>query len=478
MQIGIGGSINSARIFAEYLPRSEQRFQPSCLDTLAPRTLRRFFSSLDPRKVAFLIASKGGTTAEVLILLKLVEELLYPGSFKSLRQRLFILSDRGSPIDPRIEVSPHLPGPIELLLPSRELLDPDHFLETPADTGGRFSAFHALGLALYLLCGGDSDPIVEAVVKTDDQIEKGELPFPFLPVLEEILKDHPFLFWELSFPRSLFSLSLWVEQLLGESLGKEGKGVIPVPPQVSVRRSFPWFSLFYRTRRKSLLGNPYGFSSLRVVSDLESCAGEMRRFMHAVIRLGATMGVNPADQPDVESAKRFTRKYLEQRMMDPDFTETLMKKEERFFIVSKSEDLSDTLSGRDFLYLAVLSYLEETPKVAETLERWGKSLGIPFLLQTGPRYLHSLGQLFKGGPKPAFFLLLTESLEEDLFFKSFPRKPLALAEFLFLQAYGDASALREAGQRVLHVHFPTGWRKGLSPFLTTLASCKDPLFRL
>lgn len=472
IQIGIGGSINSARLFAGYLPQKGRRFKPLCLDILSPGKLRRILSSLNPKKTAFLVASKSGTTVEVLFLLRLIEDLLYPGSSFILRQRLFILTDRGSPLDPgNVSPSRNFPGSLIPLLPSQQILDPDHLLVTPGDTGGRFSAFHALGLCLFILCGGDPTPVEEGVALADDQFRKGEPLLPFFPRLEQFSRDHPFFFWELHLSRPLFPFSLWIEQLIAESLGKQGKGIIPLLiPQIGARSAltFP-HSYLYQIRGKRLREREAGFSAVRTLSDLKSCAEEMRRFMIAVTRLAVAMGVNPFDQPDVESAKVWTRKYLEERIMNGSHIESLIRHSEgSFFVVSKTGDFRNSLSKKRILYLAVLSYLEESEILQKILKDWGRTLGIPFLLQSGPRYLHSSGQLFKGGPKPAGFLVLTESYKKDLSLKCFQGDPLSMGEFIFLQACGDASALKEADQEVLHVHFPQGWRRGLSSLLSSI----------
>lgn len=477
IQIGMGGSIGAARLFSSFLPRKRRRFAPICLDTLHPRALEKLAEQYPPRTTAYLVASKSGKTLEVLILLTWLKERVFSGDHKALKERLFILTDPGSPLAFN-EVSGE--GLRAFYFPRTT---PEEFrlriFYTPAPVGGRYSAFTSLGLTLYALSGGDVPPLIHSVRSALESFQQQGKPFPFFGTLERMAETSPSFFWAFYLPRRLDPFGLWVEQLLAESLGKKGRGVIPVllPEGKGFwKRSprLPVFSLRYELKGTSRSRTSRAHRTLGTVSEV-SC--EIFRYFMTTILLAQTLGVDPFDQPDVEATKAQLHKLLTPLQKgDPPSPLPGLRGEEDKLQVLDPLPLARRAHSSPPLYVAILAYLEESPSLARSLRALEEIFPFPVLLQYGPRYLHSTGQLFKGGPRRALFFLLTETPSLDPHLQlPFLKGRISLATFLYLQARADYQALKAARQRVVHVHFPSGWRKGWEPFLELCRNCQIQL---
>jgi hypothetical protein len=232
----------------------------------------------------------------------------------------------------------------------------------------------------------------------------------------------------LKLPAPVAALAHWIEQLVAESSGKNGRGVVPV------------------------VDDPVGavLPDMQVVTDVSAdpldLGAEFLRWEFATWELCERLGVNAFDQPDVDDAKRLAREELERtggRGVGAQHAAPL-------------PTLSpDALRGsaRPGDYLAILAYLPPVPEVTSRLQalraEWGRVLRCATTLGFGPRYLHSTGQLHKGGPNTGLFLVITADDAEDL---EIPEQGRTFGELKRAQARGDVRALLARGRRVAHVH--------------------------
>ncbi len=229
-------------------------------------------------------------------------------------------------------------------------------------------------------------------------------------------------------PAVLARFADWVEQLVAESTGKGGRGVIPV---VDDPVTAPY---------------PDGEIVTDFSADPLTLGAAFVAWEYATWELCVRLGVNAFDQPDVEEAKALARAELahgdagpvgaQHAAPLPTLTPEVLRR-----------------SARPGDYLAILAYLPPTPDVTARLQTvraaWGRALGCVTTLGFGPRYLHSTGQLHKGGPNTGLFLVITTDDAEDA---EIPDSGFTFGRLKRAQARGDIRALLARGRRVAHVH--------------------------
>ncbi|HEX9611836.1 MAG TPA: hypothetical protein VF978_08085 [Gemmatimonadales bacterium] len=286
----------------------------------------------------------------------------------------------------------------------------------PADVGGRFAALTVVGMLPAALGGIDGATLLQRALALDPAA--GRQLGAHLAAAARAGRDKLVL----RPPPSIAALAPWLEQLVAESSGKDGKGVVPVLDD----------------GRGSALDREIVAEFLRDPLDL---GAEFLRWMHGVSELCAQLGVNPFNQPDVEEAKALARAELA-RGATGEAPVTLSPMELR-------------QAARPGDYLAVLAYLPPLPPVATALGRvraaWERATGLATTLGFGPQYLHSTGQLHKGGPNTGLFLMITAQDPEDL---EIPGRDVTFGRLKHAQALGDVRALLARGRRVAHVHLP------------------------
>jgi hypothetical protein len=245
-------------------------------------------------------------------------------------------------------------------------------------------------------------------------------------------------------PNELASFGDWVEQLLAESTGKQGKGIVPIVGEPAAPpSSYGADRLFVAIGDHSDLAGleAAGHAVVRLPYEGKQRLGaEFFRWEFATAVAGHMLGINPFDQPDVQSAKDATSRILEPGTTQPAQTPAL------------NQVLSTVRPGD---YIAVLAYLPrsyaiETPLQALRLDLRERHL-VATSLGFGPRYLHSTGQLHKGGANNGVFVLLTGDAKEDA---EIPGRPFSFGRLHRAQALGDLQSLLSMGRRVAHVHLP------------------------
>jgi len=258
---------------------------------------------------------------------------------------------------------------------------------------------------------------------------------------------------------SIGSLGLWVEQMLAESLGKDGKGIIPVageplmaPACYGDDRLFVYLRLEGDDNSATDTAMEQIKSSRQPVVNLElreryDLGAEFFRWEFATAVAGAILGIHPFDQPDVQAAKDLTVRVLQEYRVSGCLP-----------AVTTSHSFADLLAeARQGDYLAIMAYVLQTPEVDQALTELRRKLTkqhrIVTTLGYGPRLLHSTGQLHKGGPNTGLFLQLTADHEKDL---PIPGEPYTFGVLADAQALGDLQTLQSLGRRVVRIHLDSG----------------------
>jgi hypothetical protein len=379
---------------------------------LAPAVLARSFrtagldvlDSTDPAAVAsaeqahplertlFLIVSKSGSTVETMAAYHYFAARARPAQFVA-------VTDPGSPLE-RL---------------ARERSFRAQFPH-PADVGGRYAALTVVGMLPAALAGIDGAVLLERAAGIDVAAarEFGRSLADAAAAGRNKLSLRP--------PPPVASLAQWIEQLVAESTGKDGTGVVP------------------------LVGDGVGDGAdVQAVRDFSpdslDLGREFLRWEYATWELCRRLGVNAFDQPDVEAAKALARAEL---AAPPDAARELPR-------TMTPGELRRAARPGD--YLAILAYLPPREELAAALARvrlaWGKAMGVVATVGFGPRYLHSTGQLHKGGPDTGLFLVVTADPAHDL---EIPTMGTTFGRLERSQAIGDIRALLARGRRVCHVH--------------------------
>ena len=310
------------------------------------------------------------------------------------------------------------------------------------DVGGRFSALTPFGLLPAALLGMDLDVHLAAAREMLAQARVVEPNTNAPAMLGAVMAAGARVGRDkltLLLPDEIASFGSWIEQLVAESTGKHGVGVVPMLGET------PANATFGEDRVVVALGDHLEIDELLAMgvpvvqlswSGPAQLAGEVVRWEFATAVAGALLGINPFDQPNVQAAKSATARVLDNDEELPPTTDPVT--------------VLDTLEPGDLLGLLAFvqpdSADEERVQAAANALR--KRYGVPVTVGIGPRYLHSTGQLHKGGSDRVAFLLVVGDDRQDA---DIPGRPYSFGRLKRAQAAGDLAALRAAGRRVAHV---------------------------
>jgi len=433
---GMGGSSLAPEVLWRTFGATPGHPALHVLDSTDPRAVRQVEPSGDLAKTLFIISSKSGTTQES------------DSFFRYFWDRT---GRRGSQF-----VAITDPGtPLETLAAER------HFrraFSNPPDIGGRYSALSFFGLVPAALIGVNVETLLHRAHRM------AEACAAFVPALENPAARLGAVLGEGALAgrnKATFVLSpgiasfgLWVEQLIAESTGKEGKGILPVageplgPPEVyGDDRLFVAMTLAgeadaeIESRLAALekAGHPVVHLKL---DDRYDVGQEFFRWEFATAVAGAVLRINAFDQPNVAESKANTKAVLGKGSTPSP--------------AASAEELERFLAGiRPGDYLAIMAYLPPTPENDRRLGairlRLRDRLKVATTLGYGPRFLHSTGQLHKGGPPVGHFLQITEPLKVDL---PIPGEPFTFGRLEAAQAEGDLVALRARGRPAIRIDDP------------------------
>lgn len=436
--LGMGGSSLAAEVLAATFPSPPGAPALTVLDTTDPGTVRATTARVKLRETLFLVSSKSGTTAEMLALYRHFREqarheLPQPGA------HFVAITDPGTPLE-RLAVE----GGFRRT-----------FLNAP-DIGGRFSALSYFGLVPGALIGADVAALLDRA-RAMAAACGADVPVPENAALR---LGAALAGWAragrdkvtLVVSRPLRALGAWLEQLLTESTGKDGRGLVVVndePPGAAAAygadRFFVGITLgddvevTAALRPLAAAGHPV--FTLRLADTLDLGA-EFFRWELATAAAGVLLDVNPFDEPNVAQAKAATQAALASFLDRGRLPE---------WPVDSLDDVARVLEeARPGDYLALLAYVTPTPDTTAALQALRALLRDRTRLATtlgyGPRYLHSTGQLHKGGPPTPILLLLTAEAAEDV---PIPGERYGFGTLEMAQALGDLATLRAAQRRAL-----------------------------
>jgi transaldolase/glucose-6-phosphate isomerase len=465
--MGMGGSSLAPDVLNRTFGTAPDYLQLRVLDSTDPAAVAAVVDDLDPLETLWIVSSKSGTTTEPMAFLAdawdRVRRALhergsdqYPGEF------FVAITDPGR----SVEAIPHHDGLREVFL-------------NPPDIGGRYAALTYVGLVPASLIGLDLDPLLEAAIAMLDacrESEPAENPGLRLGLaLGALARAGHDKMTFLSDP-ALVSFEAWAEQLVAESTGKHGVGIVPVDlePARSAAAYGPdrAFVVLTQADGDDPASSTTGGGTLSgLAADLEAAghpvirielddpidlAGEFVRWEVATAIAGAVLGIDPFDQPNVEEAKERTRRLLAEAGRAGDAATTLDRGTLR---VSDAGDEALAMAIRTVVgdrrapeSLAIQAFIAPSPEVDDAIARVRAALGATGCAITagyGPRFLHSTGQLHKGGPPNGTFLQLTADHPAD---RPIPGWPYTFGRLIDAQARGDREALRAHDRPVAHVH--------------------------
>lgn len=456
--LGMGGSSLCAEVLRRSAGVAPGHLDVQVLDTTVPAAVR----SADRlrEKTLFVVASKSGGTIEVDALYRYFRAGVSPDHF-------IAVTDPDTPLE-------HLAR--------REGFR--GVLLNPPDIGGRFSALSLFGLLPAALLGMDLDAFLESAHTmrvlcgpdaTCDQ-NPGVYLGAFLGEAERARRDKLTLLLD----PELASLGTWIEQLVAESTGKAGAGILPVSGEAIAPADLYGEDRLFVHVGKSLpaalgelidAGQPV--MSLRCASAAE-LAGQFFLWEMATAVAGAVLQVNPFDEPNVTEAKNLTRERLSHFSAHQKLPEDPALCADDGVVAYGDSGLHARYRHPDEVvaahvarvrpgdYVSVLAYLPPTSAVDAALARLRAALGAGGRVATtvgyGPRYLHSTGQLHKGGPNTGLFVILTADDPVPL---AIPGQPHDFETLAMAQATGDFDALSRHGRRVLRLHLTSGVSAGL-----------------
>ena len=442
--LGMGGSSLASEVVREIIGRTDGYPVLHVLDSTDPGQIRSVERAIDFPRTLFLVESKSGTTLEVNILTQYFFQRAAREFGAEAGRRFALTTDPGSKLEQT----------------ARQEKFRAIFPGIPT-VGGRYSALSNFGLVPAALIGADPVALLDranGMAQRSASVGRENSALALGVVLGELARaghDKPTLIA----PTRLASFGAWLEQLIAESLGKLGKGLIPIEGEVpAVPEMYGRDRVFIHLRaaeapdvagdaqveRLQRAGHPI----VRIDwPDRYALGAEFYRWEFATAVAGAVLGVNPFDQPDVESAKVVTRRLA----AEYEATGALADDEPPLREGDVAALLDQLKDGDYFALLAFIEMSQENRNALEAIRTIVRDRRkVATTVGFGPRYLHSTGQVHKGGPNSGVFLLITADDSEDV---PVPGQRYSFGTIERLQARGDLEVLSSRGRRVLHVHF-------------------------
>jgi glucose-6-phosphate isomerase/transaldolase/glucose-6-phosphate isomerase len=437
--LGMGGSSLAPEVFNRVFGPAGDGIGLTVLDTTDPAAIAAAEKAVDLGKTLFIVSSKSGGTIEVDSLLR--HFLARTGG----KGRQFIaITDPDTKLGERA---------------AKEGFR--RVFVNPSDIGGRYSVLSYFGLVPAALIGVDVARLLDSALTMMKACGTDAVP-----------ERNPGLALGLAMGRAaqagrdkvtlvldpkLAAFGLWIEQLLAESTGKEGKGLVPVDGEpLAGPKSYGNDRFFVSTALGG--GHPAGLAALEKAGHpvfrldlgaLSDLGGEFFRWEFATVAAGAVMGIDPFDQPNVKEAKDRTAVLLETLKKDGRLPDVIPSEAEARDGLKKI--LASLAPGRD--YLGILAFCPFDPATDRAMAglrlKLREKLGIATTFGYGPRYLHSTGQLHKGGADNGAFIVITCDHPFDL---PVPEKHYSFAQLQRAQALGDLKSLEDKPRRVVRVH--------------------------
>ena len=461
--LGMGGSSLCPEVLAMTFGCREDWPRLHVLDSTVPAQVQRFADAVNLETTLCVVASKSGTTTEPHAFCEFFWKKMQEMVGDTAGRHFIAITDPGSDL--------------ETLARERNFLSVFYGLP---EIGGRFSALSNFGMVPAALIGIDVREFLERAVamgkrcKISDNQNPGLLLGLILGELAKAGRDKVTL---LTSPK-LWDLGAWLEQLLAESTGKNGRGLIPVdlediatPDMYGEDRIF----VYIRLQDDADVEQDAGIENLRAanfpviqigVAELLDLGAEFFRWEYATAVAGAVLNINPFDQPNVQESKDFTAE-LTQAYEE----EGVLPVQKPFFVdddvliyadVANAQalgTLNSCIAGllnqiRAGDYVALCAYLDMNEDIVAIMQSLRHRIHNVYRVATtlgfGPRFLHSTGQLHKGGPNNVVVVQLTSDDATDV---DIPGRAFSFGVLKQAQALGDARALSSRKRRALRIHF-------------------------
>ena len=464
--LGMGGSSLAPEVIRSIVGRQDGYPHLHLLDSTDPAQILATERRINFSRTLFLVASKSGSTLEVNIL----------------KQHFFL---RAMQVFGEADAGRHFVLTTDPGSKLQQIAEQEHFREIFAGVptvGGRYSALSNFGLVPAALIGADPVMLLdraEAMARRCASDGPDNAAFELGVLLGTLAlegRDKP----TLMVPPALAGFGAWLEQLVAESLGKQGKGIIPIDgEQPGAPEVYGEDRVFVHLRSTSAPAASVGASVDRLERaghpvvridwpDRYAIGAEFYRWEFATAVAGAVLGVNPFDQPDVEETKIVTRRLaaeFDKTGRLPDDKALLVEDGVSVFAdaanqerLGRHESIAAYLQAllrqlRSGDYCALLAFVDMNDEHRGTLDairglvRDAKKVATT--VGFGPRYLHSTGQAHKGGPNSGVFLQITCDDAEDL---PVPGQRYSFGTIEMAQARGDCEVLGTRGRRLLRVH--------------------------
>lgn len=444
--LGMGGSSLGPEVLRQVLGSASGYPELIVLDSTVPARVQSVTDAIDPEKTVFIVSSKSGSTIEPNVFYKHFWALVEDAVGKDDAGSHFIaVTDPGSNLD-------KLGGEQGFR----------HVFGNPTELGGRYSVMSYFGMAPAALIGADVPKLIEradsARAKCSPNVSTVDNPGAWLgAVMGTLAKDGRDKLTLVTSP-SVEGFGLWIEQLIAESTGKEGKGIIPIAGEPLLgTESYGNDRLFVYVRLEgddnaetdafvetlSGAGHPVVRLDMRDAYDI---GAQFYLWEFAVAIAGSILQINPFDQPNVESAKVLSIDSLKAFESSGSAPKTEA-------ISSMNELMSKAKLGD---YLAIMAYVEQTPEVDAALNGLRRKVmerhKIATTLGYGPRFLHSTGQIHKGGPASGLFLQIIIDHDNDI---QIPDERYTFGVLADAQAVGDYGALEAKGRRTARINLQT-----------------------
>ena len=458
--LGMGGSSLTGEVLNETFGSKMGFPDMLLLDSTDPGAVKHVLDTVNLGRTLFVVSSKSGTTTETLAAYSFFRGQVEAAASPRPGMQFVAITDPGRPLD--------------------KLATETGFRRTflnPASIGGRFSALSFFGLVPAALIGVDIKILLERAhgmvetcgnevgVRGNPAVQLGAV----LAGLARAGRDKV----TLVLSEKIRALGSWIEQLLAESLGKDGTGLVPVadeplgaPSVYGDDRIFVSIVLEGDTTHDAALAklSDAGHPVLRLVlKDAMDLGAEFFRWELATATAGAVLGVNPFDEPDVAHGKEQTSTLLTEWRRSRRLPEWPSDVEEDGLVLMTKSNKKPTSVSKGLAahlaqavpgdYLVIQAYLTPTAEAWRILQEIRVALRDRLRIATtvgwGPRYLHSTGQLHKGGPTSGLFIQITGEDREDL---AIPGAGHGFSTLKAAQALGDLQSLRDGARRVIRLH--------------------------
>lgn len=465
--LGMGGSSLGPEVFRASFGQQKGAPRLWVLDSTVPGWIRQVTKAIVPARTLFLVASKSGGTIEVMSLFAHFWSLVSTSKGNHGGKHFIAITDAGTGLETMAQEYGF-----------------GQIFTNPPDIGGRYSVLSFFGLVPAALMGLDISRLLTRAAGMAERCrtekDSASNPGAYLGgVMGAFAKAGRDKVTVIASP-AIATFGLWVEQLLAESTGKEGTGLIPVaqepvmaPAAYGGDRFFAYLRL--KGEKNAALDGQVqdlikgGHPVLRFdLHDRYDLGAEFFRWEYATAVAGHVLGIHPFDQPNVQESKDNTSRVLGLFQSTKRLPEQAGSPPKQ-----AAQELSQHLNAG--AYVAILAYTTPSPAFETAVRRLRRALVSQHHVTTtfgyGPRYLHSTGQLHKGGPNTGIFLELVDRMTPDL---AIPGKAFSFGTLALAQAAGDLESLRAHSRRATRMQLGPNQAATVTALVSALAPARSP----